>query len=541
MLPQFKTPILVTGTFTPGGIQDVNIVSSIVLAISAASLPLPTGAATEATLLAAKLDLDKFTFLSTRLLVDGSGVIQPISGSVSVSNFPVTQAVTQSTIPWIVNGSGFTQPVSGPLTDAQLRATPVPVSGSITTSPNVNVHDGTGISISSTGSSLNVDVTNTVPITGTITANQGTPNSPANKWPIEIVDSAGVNIATVDATGDLQVDVNNFPATQNVNITGSITLPISTVSLPLPTGAATEATLLAAKIDLDKFTFTATRLLIDGSGVTQPISAVSLPLPTGAATAANQATANTSLASIDSKLTAPLSTTETQKTTGLLRSGEVATAATTVAFVRKTNLNNTITTDTALTISSTSVNDTLAGTGAQKVKVTYYLQTGSGPFTTTASMNGTTIVFLPAMSFVERMEVVQVGSGGKSAGQIFITLLAPLTQIALINTGESESYWCHHFVPLGKTCYITGFSYSHTGTAAANGGIFILTKQNVPFANQPITQTFGPFHLQGTDGTQEVEFLTPVIVTGPAYLVATITPDASTANSYFAAMDFYDL
>lgn len=36
---------------------------------------------------------------------------------------------------------------------------------------------------------------------------------------------------------------------------------------------------------------------------TQPISAAALPLPTGASTAANQTTANTSLASIDSKLT----------------------------------------------------------------------------------------------------------------------------------------------------------------------------------------------------------------------------------------------
>lgn len=195
------TPVPVSGTIviTPSGTQDVNIVSTIPLPvtgtffqatqpISAASLPLPTGASTEATLLGIKTATDQLTFTATRLLVDGSGV---------------------------------TQPVSGPLTDAQLRATPVPVVGSITTSPNVNVHDGTGVSISSTGSSLNVDVTNTVPVTGTF-----------------------------------------FQATQ----------PISAVSLPLPTGAATEATLLAAKLDLDKFTFTATRLLVDGSGVTQPVS-----------------------------------------------------------------------------------------------------------------------------------------------------------------------------------------------------------------------------------------------------------------------------
>lgn len=37
-----------------------------------------------------------------------------------------------------VDGSAVTQPVSGPLTDAQLRATPVPVSGTVTTSPVVS-------------------------------------------------------------------------------------------------------------------------------------------------------------------------------------------------------------------------------------------------------------------------------------------------------------------------------------------------------------------------------------------------------------------
>ena len=93
--------------------------------------------------------------------------IADIGGNAVTTTLPVsgTVAVTQSTSPWVV-------------------------SGTVTTSPNVNVHDGTGVSISSTGSSLNVDVTNTVPVTGTF-----------------------------------------FQATQ----------PVSAVSLPLPTGASTSA------------------------------------------------------------------------------------------------------------------------------------------------------------------------------------------------------------------------------------------------------------------------------------------------------------
>lgn len=52
------------------------------------------------------------------------------------------------------------------------------------------------------------------------------------------------------------------------------------------------------------FRITADRLLVDGSGVTQPISAASLPLPTGAATEAT-------LASLDAKAAVPATPTRT--------------------------------------------------------------------------------------------------------------------------------------------------------------------------------------------------------------------------------------
>jgi hypothetical protein len=85
------------------------------------------------------------------------------------------------------------------------------------------------------------------------------------------------NIVHVSNVGSMKVD--NSGQTQ----------PVSAASLPLPTGAATEATLssLDGKIPAS-LTVTSTRLLVDGSGVTQPVSASSLPLPTGASIAAKQ-------------------------------------------------------------------------------------------------------------------------------------------------------------------------------------------------------------------------------------------------------------
>lgn len=80
--------------------------------VSAASLPLPAGAATEATL-ATRLADATFT-----------GRINTLGQKAMAASTPVVIASDQSSVQ-----------VSGPLTDAQLRATPVPVSGTVTANP----------------------------------------------------------------------------------------------------------------------------------------------------------------------------------------------------------------------------------------------------------------------------------------------------------------------------------------------------------------------------------------------------------------------
>lgn len=177
-----------------------------------------------------------------------------------------------------------TQPVSGPLTDAELRATPVPVSGTLTA-------DFEGDS-SDLDSDAGTDNHETVAI--------GLPG-------------AGGHVVGGTATNPIRTDT-----------TGTTTQPVSAASLPLPSGAATsanqqtdaltDAELRATdvKVTLDSETVTIanptadpetglakdtslTSILTELQGKadlaeTQPVSAASLPLPTGAATAANQQT-----------------------------------------------------------------------------------------------------------------------------------------------------------------------------------------------------------------------------------------------------------
>ena len=103
------------------GLTDAQLRASSV-PVSASALPLPSGAATdvlqgEGNASLASVDGKLPALASGRVPVDGSGVIQPISGTVSVLG-PLTNAELRAS----------SVPVIGPLTDAQLRATPLPVS-----------------------------------------------------------------------------------------------------------------------------------------------------------------------------------------------------------------------------------------------------------------------------------------------------------------------------------------------------------------------------------------------------------------------------
>ena len=94
------------------------------------------------------------------LRVDGSGVTQPVSGTFWQATQPVSGTVT-------ANAGTGTLAVSGPLTDTQLRATPVPVSGTVT------ANAGTG-TLAVSGPLTDTQLRATpVPVSGTVTANAG--------------------------------------------------------------------------------------------------------------------------------------------------------------------------------------------------------------------------------------------------------------------------------------------------------------------------------------------------------------------------------
>ena len=173
---KLTSPLAVTGPLT-----DAQLRASAV-PVSLAASPLPTGAATAANQTAV-IGTDGVAGATTALVVAG----QTAAGIVQILETNASGHLN------IADGGGSIT-VDGPLTDAQLRATPVPVSGTVSTGGLTNTElraSAVPVSLTST------TITGSVAVTGPLTDTQ------------------------LRATA----------------------VPISASALPLPTGAATQATL----------------------------------------------------------------------------------------------------------------------------------------------------------------------------------------------------------------------------------------------------------------------------------------------------------
>jgi hypothetical protein len=133
----------------------------------------------------------------------------------------------------------------------------------------------------------------------------------------------------------------------------------------------------------------------------------------------------------------------------------------------------------ATTISSSSTDDASAGTGARTVLVEG-LNASYEAVSETASLNGQTGVELDNEYLrVNKVTVLTAGSGGTSAGSIYVGTGTVSTGVpaAIINrTGSSsnESESAFYTVPAGYTAYITRFTMSSSNNTANEATRFIL-------------------------------------------------------------------
>jgi hypothetical protein len=277
--------------------------------VSAASLPLPAGAATAAKQpalgTAGTPSADVLTVQGaasmTALKVDGSAVTQPVSGTVTANLGTVAGLALDATL------TGGTQKAV-----ARGGAKGATTASDVTSTAEGSDHQALDVQIYHGGSAVNPTAIRALTATDVVTSAQGTAAALSGYWPVRVTDGTntmptgdaagralfhkitdGINTAAVKAASTAAVAAD--PALV-VAISPNNTVPVSAASLPLPAGASTAAKQpalgTAGTASTDVLTVqgiaSMTALKVDGSGVTQPVSASSLPLPTGAATAAKQ-------------------------------------------------------------------------------------------------------------------------------------------------------------------------------------------------------------------------------------------------------------
>ena len=291
--------------------------SAVTQPISASSLPLPTGAATQTTLAAINT---KITTTANGIAVDASATTQPIS----VSSLPLpTGAATESTLSTRASES-TQQTVRDRVTDINNKlnslgqktmAGSVPITmasdqGPIAVNGTVAV---TGVATEATLSGLNAKIkAYDLDTSGTIENVQGvsirlpggTGSQPGGTLATPLrIDPTGTTIQPVNVTGG-SISLPAGSATEAKQDAGNASLASIDTDIDVALSTrATESTLstLNGKVP-SGLTVNIDKLLVDNSGQTQPISALSLPLPVGASTSANQVTSNSFLGSIDGKI-----------------------------------------------------------------------------------------------------------------------------------------------------------------------------------------------------------------------------------------------
>lgn len=221
--------------------------------------------------------------------------------------------------------------------------------------------------------------------------------------------------------------------------------------------------------------------------------------------------------------------------------GTVVTTSTALTAVRASTYNEQAS-NAQRSFSSSSVNDTSAGTGVRTITVTYYDSTGAGPSTETVTLNGTTAVnsVSTTICFVEKIVVATAGSGGVAAGTItmFVSTAGGGGTLATLNAGDDQTFWAHHYVATSKTCNITGLSGNNT--SASNGSVLTLKAKTLNSANAVETQ-ISDFVRVGGGTAQPVRVYNQLIkVTGPARIICYETCEGTPSITTRAAFDFYD-
>jgi hypothetical protein len=186
---------------------------------------------------------------------------------------------------------------------------------------------------------------------------------------------------------------------------------------------------------------------------------------------------------------------------------------------------------------STSALDTAAGTGARSVTINY-LNNAMQLKQDTVVLNGTVAVNTNAVDIEFIESLVVATSGTDLANDGTINLMTGVggagTVMSAIVALDNSTFYAHHYVPAGVSCYVN----KHTGAATLAAGRTFLVRTGSPTVTGPTLQ-IGDIIIHLAGSTEDHDYETPLIVTGPDLIVMRENPTASAAgNLAYASFDW---
>jgi hypothetical protein len=194
-------------------------------------------------------------------------------------------------------------------------------------------------------------------------------------------------------------------------------------------------------------------------------------------------------------------------------------------------------------VASNNAADTLLGTGARKIKITYYESalvgdTGGVPFTEIINLNGTTFVPTAAsdLRFIEKMEVIENGSSLGNVGTISLFVNntgggGTLGTIGVGNlvaaVGDRQTLWAHHYVPVARSVTLPTYVVSaESGGSGTNATFFI--RKRLPLTPDATELIISDLLL--AVGSIVRILNAPIVVDGPAIVTAYGVPAVNNAK-----------
>jgi len=179
---------------------------------------------------------------------------------------------------------------------------------------------------------------------------------------------------------------------------------------------------------------------------------------------------------------------------------------------------------------SSNANDTLAGTGVQKIMI-HYLDASYVEHSEIINMNGTTAVNTVATNIlrINGMHAYQVGSGGTSVGNISLTNLAGTVTYSYTEATYNEARIAVYTVPAGKTLYLNHWQGS---SGSVTGSHFTRIALRATAHMGSLINVFNAIDELGTQlNGGEVTFPIPVAIPATADVKITAVSDSATAHA----------